>query len=182
VAEAIIAVRDIPGPIVECGCFKGGMTAKLSVLCKEIGKQLIVFDTFSGLPHDEQWEVDGQMRYLKKGMFAATLEQVEANVREYGEIDACEFVQGRFRDTIPAHDCQPSLAYIDTDLVTATKNCIKYLWNRVQGDKLFTHDFGYPVFVTAVMRETWWQANLGRSAPEYVRYAKDAKHLAYMKK
>lgn len=182
-AEAVLRARFTPGPIVECGCYKGGMTAKLSYVCEKIGKQLIVFDSFKGLPQDEQWEKeDGTIRHWKKGMFACPQEEVEANVREYGSIGVCEFVPGIFRDAIPAHSCRPALVYADTDSVTSAKQCLRHLWVRLQGDRYYTHDFGYPNFVSATCKEEWWQTHLGQPVPEYAVFTRDAKHLAYYKK
>ena len=40
----------LDGAVVECGCFKGGSTATLSVACKKAGRTLNVFDSFCGLP------------------------------------------------------------------------------------------------------------------------------------
>ena len=39
-----------PGVVVECGCFMGGSTANLSLVCGIVGRGLIVYDSFEGLP------------------------------------------------------------------------------------------------------------------------------------
>ena len=41
--------RNLPGEIVECGVFKGGMTAKLSLLAKKLNKQVYAYDSYEGL-------------------------------------------------------------------------------------------------------------------------------------
>ena len=38
------------GVVVECGCFLGGSTANLSLVCEVVGRELIVYDSFEGLP------------------------------------------------------------------------------------------------------------------------------------
>ncbi len=38
------------GDVVECGCYAGGSTAKLSIVAKALGKRVLVFDSFEGLP------------------------------------------------------------------------------------------------------------------------------------
>src|SRR6266480_1140884 len=38
------------GVVVECGCYKGGSTANLSLICAKAGRKLHVFDSFAGLP------------------------------------------------------------------------------------------------------------------------------------
>lgn len=44
IADHLLAL-DVPGDIVECGAFKGGSTAKLSVLAGLTGRRLIVCDS-----------------------------------------------------------------------------------------------------------------------------------------
>ena len=48
--------RSLPrskGAVVECGCWCGGSTANLSLVCDIVGRQLIVYDSFEGLPPPE---------------------------------------------------------------------------------------------------------------------------------
>ena len=48
-AEALLSL-EAPGEVIECGCFNGGSSAKLSIIAKTVGKKLMVFDSFEGLP------------------------------------------------------------------------------------------------------------------------------------
>ena len=41
---------EAEGVIVECGCYRGGSSAKLSIISKLLGRKLIIFDSFEGLP------------------------------------------------------------------------------------------------------------------------------------
>src|SRR5690606_5508207 len=41
---------NVKGAVVECGCFLGGSTACLSIICAAVGRELIVYDSFEGLP------------------------------------------------------------------------------------------------------------------------------------
>src|SRR5262245_59072634 len=47
-AEALLSM-DAEGDIVECGCFAGASSAKLSIVAQAMGKKLIVCDSFEGL-------------------------------------------------------------------------------------------------------------------------------------
>jgi O-methyltransferase len=50
-ASAVLQVpRSTPGSVVECGCYVGGSTANLSLVCAATGRKLIIFDSFQGLP------------------------------------------------------------------------------------------------------------------------------------
>ena len=54
-ADFLIA-SPLRGPMVECGCYKGGATAKLSLVAQATGRRLLVCDSFAGLPppaHDD---------------------------------------------------------------------------------------------------------------------------------
>jgi O-methyltransferase len=42
------------GVVVECGCWKGGSTTNLSLVCDIVGRELIVYDSFEGLPAPEK--------------------------------------------------------------------------------------------------------------------------------
>ena len=38
--------RSVQGAVVECGCWKGGATVNLSLICKITGRELKVYDSF----------------------------------------------------------------------------------------------------------------------------------------
>ena len=40
----------VKGAVVECGCWLGGTTTNLSIICDVVGRDLIVYDSFEGLP------------------------------------------------------------------------------------------------------------------------------------
>src|SRR5260370_27562540 len=42
--------KSVSGCIIECGCWKGGSSANLSLVAKLCGRTLNVFDSFSGRP------------------------------------------------------------------------------------------------------------------------------------
>ena len=55
ILENILSLdRGTDGCIVEAGCYKGGSSAKLSIAAKMTNRRLLVFDSFAGLPHDEE--------------------------------------------------------------------------------------------------------------------------------
>src|SRR5437660_187565 len=40
----------LAGDVVECGAWKGGSAANLSLVCRIVGRRLLVYDSFEGLP------------------------------------------------------------------------------------------------------------------------------------
>jgi O-methyltransferase len=148
VAEAALSV-SAEGDIVECGCYKGGSTSVLSIIAKLLGKRVIVFDSFEGLPTvspDE--EVDYQARdsrscTWKPGANRGSIDEVTSNVRRFGELDACSFRPGWFADTLTDENLPASICLTFTDVVLATsvRQCARALWPRLTtGGVYFSRD------------------------------------------
>ena len=98
--------------VVEAGCYRGGSTAKFSVMAKMAGRKLYVFDSFQGIPdnaEDHGRNIFGGMVAFRKGDYCGPLDEVKANIDTYGEISACEFVPGYFEDSMTGFQ-QPIVA------------------------------------------------------------------------
>lgn len=167
-----IVGTTVPGVVVECGCFKGGSTATLSLACHKAGRQLNVFDSFCGLPEpapDDQNHFvlsDSEIHHYKKGAFTGPLETVKRNVSKYGHIGVCKFWQGYFEQTLPQFKERVSVAYVDVDLVESLKTCIRYLWPLMSdGGVLFTHEAHHLEIAKFFYSDAWWNQTLGQSAP-----------------
>src|SRR5690349_2998183 len=92
VREVFAVADDLPGCIVEAGCFKGGSTAKLSIAAAAVGRRLVVFDSFEGIPendepHDET--IFGDQARFVAGSYTGRLSEVTDNVARWGELDVC---------------------------------------------------------------------------------------------
>lgn len=166
---------DIDGPIVECGCYYGGSTAKLSLLAKKTNRKLFVCDSFEGLPIPK---LEGEdklitLSYKKSvdeklslGDYKVNIDQCTKNVREYGCIEVCEFIKGFFEETLPKLKIEPAFVCIDVDYVSSARTCIQYLWPRLKhGGFFFTHEAGYPFYLGGVMDPKWWHENLEQCPP-----------------
>jgi O-methyltransferase len=105
---------DIQGDIIECGTYKGGSAANLSLVCRIAGRKLKVYDSFEGLPVGD--EGDRAAEYYQKGEFAGTLDEVKLNIKRHGAIECCEFVKGWYNDTLPKLNTPVLLAWLDVDL------------------------------------------------------------------
>ncbi len=160
---------DGPGSVIECGCFAGGSTAKLSILAKLTGRELVVFDSFEGLPEVDSWnEDDLHVRQgsetgskWKSGEYNATLEHVSGNVKKFGEIEACRFVRGWFSDTLIEENLpnQIAFAFTDVDLVSSARDCLLAIWPRLSdGAVYFTHDVAFLKVLQALTDPEVWQS------------------------
>jgi O-methyltransferase len=152
---------DRPGCIVEAGCFKGGSTTKLSIAAAQVGRKLVVFDSFDGIPDNDEphdQTIFGDQARFDRGAYAGQLAEVTENVRRYGEIDVCEMVQGWFEDTMPAFDEPIALGFVDVDLASSTRTCLRYLYPRlIPGGVLFSHDGHLPLCIEVLRDVRMWK-------------------------
>ena len=104
---------DVPGNIIECGTWKGGSAANLSLVCKITGRKLIIYDSFEGLPDGKHG--DREAKHYKKGDYCGTIDEVKSNIAKYGAIECCQFIKGWFDDTLPKLNSAVLLAFLDVD-------------------------------------------------------------------
>lgn len=177
--EMALALLRIPptvsGCVVECGCYRGGSTANLSVACAAAGRTLIVYDSFAGLPEpgDSDRVQDnpfyGDVDEYVAGRFAAGLEEVRANVERYGRPDVCRFVKGYFSTTLPEHDEPVVMAFLDVDLIGSLRDCLLGLWPHLCATgRVYMHEARSLTLATVMYETNWWGEQLGTSAPGLV--------------
>ncbi|MBV9302341.1 MAG: class I SAM-dependent methyltransferase [Acidobacteriaceae bacterium] len=168
--KAILALPpEVPGVIVEAGCCKGGSTAKLSLAAALAGRELVVFDSFEGIPdnsepHDKNiW--GGEVKFAE-GDYAGTLEEVSGNVRRFGDIKVCRFVKGFFDSTMPDFREPVAVAYLDVDLASSTKTCLKHLWPQIPaGGTLFSQDGHLPLVLKVFADDAFWRHEVNTTKP-----------------
>jgi O-methyltransferase len=171
VLTAILSTpQSTPGVVIEAGCFKGGSTAKLSLAAAAAGRQLFAFDSFQGIPDNDevnQGNLDGGANVIfKSGDYCGTLDAVKRNIGTAGRLDVCSFMQGWFEETMP-HFNKPVIAgYIDVDLASSTRTCLKYLYPLlVPGGSLFSQDGHLPLVVDVLKDEEFWREEVGFAKP-----------------
>ena len=175
-AAAVLRIaRDIEGHVVECGCYMGGSTANLSLVCKITGCKLIVFDSFAGLPEPQEYDRWHHAVHVKhtdiyyKGRFTAARETVEKNVAKFGSLSSCEFRAGYFEDTMRDIEDNVVMAFLDVDLIDSLKPCLRGLWPKLKrGCKIYIHEALNLPLVSVFFDQEWWRENLGEDAPGFV--------------
>ncbi|HEY2496809.1 MAG TPA: TylF/MycF/NovP-related O-methyltransferase [Candidatus Angelobacter sp.] len=172
-ATEILKIRpEIEGSVVECGSFKGGSAANLSLVCELCNRQLEIFDSFAGLPEpsdidQEHVLVDAhEVHTYAKGAFCGALQEVKSNISRFGNIGVCSFHVGYFNHTLPGFQKKCVMAFLDVDLVDSLETCLKYLWPLLHdGSRVFTHEAHHMEISAFFFGENWWQKNLQCSAP-----------------
>ena len=177
--EEIIAFVDtilrIPpgkeGCIVEAGTFKGGSAAKFSIAAKIAGRELYIFDSFAGLPENSEPHEKSILGHSIKGWFrggkyCGSLEEVKSNVTKYGEIGVCHFIKGWFEETMPLFNQRIAAAYLDVDLASSTRTCLKYLYPLlVPGGVIFSQDGDFPLVIEVFNNDQFWEEEVGCKKP-----------------
>ena len=174
-ATEILAIPpEVAGGVIECGCWQGGSTANLSLACSLVNRRLAVCDSFDGLPADDkdvvhQYPHIQVFGYYQPGMYVGRLADVRQNIARWGKLEVCDFVPGFFADTLPSQSGPVAFAFLDVDLVSSMRDCLRYLWPRlVEGGLIYTDDSCDMEVVRVWFDDNWWQANLGLRAPGYV--------------
>jgi O-methyltransferase len=141
-----IAANELPGDLVECGCFLGGIGIFMGLLRQRLGlerKRIWLYDTFEGPPDGETDVVWG------KTITASSLPPyydtvVEHITRLVGSDDGYTLVRGRVEETLT--DVRPesvALLRLDTDFWSSTKASLEALYPRlVRGGVLIVDDYG----------------------------------------
>jgi O-methyltransferase len=117
---------EVRGVVVECGTFKGVSAANLSLVCAIVGRELIIYDSFEGLPEPEANDRYAEPSFA--GWFRGELDEVKANIARMGAIDRCTFRKGWFKDTLPDHTEPVVACFIDVDYQSSLVDCITNLW------------------------------------------------------
>ena len=173
--KRILNLPKNDGSIVECGCYQGASTVSLSIFSKIVGKNLIIYDSFEGLPPDE--DNVGKRNYpflnltgtYKEGMYKSSLANVKNNLKFYGEYDLCELRKGYFNKSLIQHKEKIDFLFLDVDLVQSTIDCIKYLWKFVNdGSYVYTDDACDMDIVKFWFDKEWWNKNLDCDPPNYI--------------
>jgi O-methyltransferase len=170
IRAALSVPESISGVIVEAGCYRGGSTVKLSLAAAAAGRTLVVFDSFDGIPVNNEissWNIHGGTNItFGAGDYRGTLEEVKRNIGGYGRLDACQFEKGWFEDTMPKFTQPVITAYIDVDLASSTRTCLRFLYPLlVPGGSIFSQD-GHLSLVIALLRdERFWHDEVGCFIP-----------------
>jgi O-methyltransferase len=163
---------QVPGAVVECGCWKGGATVNLSLICAITGRQLKVYDSFEGLPPPVPGDIIAERTFKKgfiPGIFGGTLQEVKDNVQRYGAIDACSFHQGWFEDSLPHHEGDIALMFLDVDFYSSLHDCLLNLWpSVVDGGFVFLDEYLNVPYCAVFFSEKYWDKYFSCAPPGLV--------------
>jgi O-methyltransferase len=168
--QTILLLPDhLQGCVVEAGCYKGGSTSKFSLAAKIAGRELVVFDSFQGIPeHSEQhtYNIYGKPVTFSKGEYCGTLEEVKNNISKYGHLEVCKFMEGWFQDTLPHFNKPIAAMYVDVDLAASVKSCLKHFYPLLAvGGTLYCQDGHLPLVIEVFDDDSFWMNEVGCRKP-----------------
>jgi O-methyltransferase len=153
-ADNLILVKKfshVPGIVVECGVWRGGMSAAIADVLDDDTREYFLFDSFEGLPDAK--EIDGesalewQQNTLDPRYFdncTAEMGYAEKAMRKAGCTNF-KLVKGWFSETLPLFKPEKPIAILrlDGDWYDSTMECLVHLYPKVQKGGLILIDDYY---------------------------------------
>ena len=136
--ELLSHFADVPGCVVECGVWRGGMSGAMATLLGP-RRRYFLYDSFEGLPPAQAidglaaqaWQADRRGASYHDNCRAEQASAEEA-MRSAGATD-CRFVKGWFQETVPHFDRAQKIAVLrlDGDWYASTMVCMEHLFDLV---------------------------------------------------
>jgi hypothetical protein len=131
ISSAIFLSRP-QGVILECGVYFGGTTAFMGRLQKAFGinRQILAFDTFTGLPAPTSKDIEAGGSIYTEGFFNETsLQKVERLLSNSNLSNDVKLIQGLVQDTLPSAlgSNFAAFAFLDMDQYEGTYQALKTL-------------------------------------------------------
>jgi O-methyltransferase len=163
---------EVKGSVVECGCWKGGATVNLSLICEITGRQLKVYDSFEGLPPPAAGDTVAERAFkhgFMPGIYCGTMDEVTGNVRAHGTIDVCSFHKGWFKDTLEHHEGDIVMAFWDVDFCESLHDCLVNLWPHiVDRGFIFLDEYRDVPYCSVFYSEKYWDKYFSSAPPGLV--------------
>jgi O-methyltransferase len=135
--------KNIPGDVVEFGCYVGTTSVYLQHELVGTDKQLHVYDSFEGLPQKATQDYSPAGEHFKTGELLATKNQLIKNFKQCNialpVIHKAWFSQLREQD-IPA---QIMFAYLDGDYYQSMLDPLKRIWKHLSPGAVIVVDDYY---------------------------------------
>jgi len=141
--------RHIPGSIVECGVWKGGMSAGMAEVAGA-DRRCYLFDSFQGCPKVRQ--IDGikakeWQRNVNSPLYynnsSADIEFSKSVMKRAGA-SRCSIIKGWFEETLPGFKAEDGIAILrlDGDWYDSTMICLEHLFPQVnEGGVIIIDDY-----------------------------------------
>lgn len=168
VCDRIFRRAGRPGlTVVEAGAGSGSSTAKLSLATRIAGGRLVVFDSFRGIPENDEKHrlLDGRNLEFRKGAFRGRFASVRKRIERFGAIEVCEFRKGLFADTLPRFADSVDVVLLDVDLVASTRICTAHLFPKLRRGGVLLSQDGHLQATVDLFRDPEFWRSIGSDVP-----------------
>lgn len=142
--------KNIEGSVVECGVWRGGMSASMAEVLGT-SRRYYLFDSFEGLPKAK--EIDGReaLQWQKDKSAPNYFDNCKAEIEfaqkamSLSKADEVEIVKGWFNETLPSARIGEPIAILrlDGDWYGSTMDCMENLYPKVAPGGLVLMDDYY---------------------------------------
>ena len=125
---------DVPGDIVECGCFLCGTTVLMAkhLQQRSCSKRILACDTFRGFDPAEFARERRQGTISGEGDFTENdLQYVQRKIERLGVTEQIVLVGGLFQETLESLPGPFAFAFIDCDLHDSMLYAARVIWPRL---------------------------------------------------
>ena len=154
--------------VLEAGCGKGGSTAKLSLAVRAAGGRLLAFDSFKGIPANDErhTNLDGRPTRFFAGAFRGRLREVQRVVERHGAPEVCRWHKGWFADTMARLAVPLDVVFLDVDLEASIRTCLVRLVPLLRpGGVVLTQDGHLRAVSDLLGRASFWRDEVGVAPP-----------------
>ena len=140
-------IASVPGCIIECGVWRGGMSAGLAAVLGN-SRQYLLFDSFEGLPPAKEIDGEGALNWQKNKQAenyydnCTAGEEFATRAMTLAGAKSFKLAKGWFDKTLPAFRPPEPIALLrlDGDWYESTMVCLKSLYEFVAPNGLIILD------------------------------------------
>ena len=125
-------VRTIPGCVVECGVWRGGMIAGIAEILGPT-RSYLLFDSFEGLPPAREADGEAAITWQRQAASLRVDPELAARAMRMSGARDVRIVPGWFADTLPGFPLPGPIALLrlDGDWFESTRTCLEHLAPRM---------------------------------------------------
>ena len=130
----VLKSYGVTGAFAEFGCFKGYSSSMLSYACSLLNIDMHIFDSFEGLPPSAS-------EYYQSGDFRGAIDEVRANISQFGVFEAVTFHKGFFSESLKQDAGIDWISlWMDVDLDSSARDVMPAAARVVPEGAIFSHE------------------------------------------
>lgn len=136
--ELCMPLRFRPGSVVECGVWRGGMSAAIAEIMGT-EREIYLFDSFEGLPDATEKDGEAALEYQKNTNAIDYHDNCKAEIEfaqqamKLANAQNVKYIKGWFEKTLPGYQFNTPILILrlDGDWYDSTMQCLDNLYDKV---------------------------------------------------